>query len=192
MGQTDRDRRPLDGSIEWDDLHPLTKGLLSRRRCLSGGATAVTLFGGLTLALAACGSDDDDDAEDATTTAAAPAGDSLYTRLGGNAAITAVIGDFVDNQVVPDARINGFFADTDLTRLKVLLVEVTGSATGGPEVYTGRSMKDAHAGMGVTAADFNALVEDLGKSLVVFNVPAKEQGELVAALAPLQPDIVTA
>ena len=120
------------------------------------------------------------------------AADSLYTRLGGNAAISAVIADFVDKQVVPDTRINSFFANTDLTRLKKLLTEFTDNATGGPEAYTGRDMKTTHAGLKITVADFNALVEDLSKSLDVFKVPAKEKGELLGALAPLQSDIVTA
>jgi hemoglobin len=187
----DPDRRPLDGSIEWDELHPATKRLLSRRRFMARGSQAVVLFGGLSVLLAACSDDSGHDA--AATTAAGDAdADSLYTRLGGNPAITAVIGDFVDNQVVPDDRINGFFANTDLDNLKVLLVQFTANATGGPEEYTGRDMATTHAGLGITVADFNALVEDLSNSLVVFEVPAAEQGELLGALAPLQDQIVTA
>jgi hemoglobin len=192
---TDHDRRPLDGSIDWDDLHPATKNLLSRRRFLARGGQAVVLFGGLSVFVGACG-DDDDDSSTATTTTTAASGDgateSLYTRLGGNEAITAVITDFVDNQVVPDDRINGFFANTDLDRLKTLLVEFTANATGGPEEYTGRDMTASHAGLDITVADFNALVEDLSNSLAVFEVPEQEQGELLGALAPLQDQIVTA
>ncbi len=201
MSDLDLDRRELDGSITWDELHPLTKQALSRRRFLgTSGKASILLFGAFSVVLAACG-DDDDDGSTADTTApaaadtTAPAAGStlvLYERLGGNPAITAVIADFVDNQVVPDARINSFFANTDLDRLKVLLVEQVGSATGGPEVYTGRDMKTTHAGLNITVEHFNALVEDLGKSLVVFEVPTAEQNELVGILAPLQPDIVTA
>jgi hemoglobin len=51
-------------------------------------------------------------------------------------------------------------------------------------------MKSTHAGLGISMADFNALVEDLSKSLDVFMVPAQEKGELLAALAPLSSDIV--
>ena len=39
-------------------------------------------------------------------------------------------------------------------------------------------MKSAHAGMGVSEAYFNALVEDLVKSLDKFNVPARWTGLL--------------
>jgi hemoglobin len=114
---------------------------------------------------------------------------SLYDRLGGKEAITAVVDDFVAN-VAGDKRINGFFAKTDIPRLKRNLVDQICSATGGPCTYTGRDMKTAHKGMGITDADFNALVEDLTKSLNKFNVPAKEQGELLGILGPLKPQIV--
>ncbi|HEV3239551.1 MAG TPA: group 1 truncated hemoglobin [Casimicrobiaceae bacterium] len=114
---------------------------------------------------------------------------SLYDRLGGKDAITAVVDDFVGN-VAGDKRINGFFAKADVPRLKKNLVDQICSATGGPCVYTGRDMKTAHKGMGISDADFNALVEDLVKTLNKFNVPAKEQGELLGILGPLKPQIV--
>jgi hemoglobin len=114
---------------------------------------------------------------------------SLYERLGGKDAITAVVDDFVAN-VAADKRINGFFAKTDVPRLKRNLVDQICQATGGPCTYTGKDMKTAHKGMGITDADFNALVEDLKKSLDKFKVPAKEQGELLGALGSLKPQIV--
>jgi len=114
---------------------------------------------------------------------------SLYDRLGGKEAITAVVDDFVAN-VAADKRINGFFAKADIARLKRNLVDQICQATGGPCTYTGKDMKTAHKGMGITDADFNALVEDLKKSLDKFKVPAKEQGELLGALGSLKPQIV--
>lgn len=114
---------------------------------------------------------------------------SLYERLGGQPAITAVVDDFVGN-VAADPRINGFFARTDIPRLKRLLVEQICAGTGGPCTYTGRSMLAAHTGMKITDAQFGALVEDLQKTLNKFKVPDKEQGELLAILGPMKPDIV--
>ena len=114
---------------------------------------------------------------------------SLYDRLGGQPAITAVVDDFVGN-VAADARINRFFARTDIPRLKRLLVEQICQGTGGPCTYTGRDMKTTHAGMGITDAQFNALVEDLVKSLDKFKVPEKEKGELLGILGPMKPSIV--
>jgi hemoglobin len=114
---------------------------------------------------------------------------SLYDRLGGKDAITAVVDDFVGN-VAADKRINGFFAKANIPHLKLELVNQICSATGGPCTYTGKDMRTAHKGMGITDADFNALVEDLQKTLNKFNVPAKEQGELLGILGPLKPQIV--
>jgi hemoglobin len=59
-----------------------------------------------------------------------------------------------------------------------MLVDQLCEATGGPCKYGGRSMLDAHRGMNITDAEFNALVEDLVKSLDEFKVPAEEQKEL--------------
>jgi hemoglobin len=114
---------------------------------------------------------------------------SLYDRLGGKGAITAVVDDFVGN-VAADKRINAYFAKADIPRLKRNLVDQICQATGGPCVYTGKDMKTAHKGMGIADADFNALVEDLVKTLNKFNVPAKEQGELLGILGPLKPQNV--
>src|SRR6185295_16613173 len=83
---------------------------------------------------------------------------SLYDRLGGEAAIKSVVEEFVAN-VAADARSNKFFAHADLERLKGHLVNQIGQASGGPQKYTGRDMKTAHAGMGIDEAAFNALVE---------------------------------
>jgi len=125
----------------------------------------------------------------AAAATAAPAGKTLYDRLGGNAAITAVVENFVA-RVAKDPRINHFFAKTDIARLKAKLVEQIGAATGGPEVYTGRDMKTVHEGMKVTDADFDALVGDLKDALTELKVPEAEQSELLGKLAPLKKDIV--
>jgi hemoglobin len=114
---------------------------------------------------------------------------SLYDRLGGQGALVAVVDDFVGN-VAADNRINKFFAKTDIPRFKKLLADQICAGTGGPCTYTGRDMKSAHAGMGITDAQFNALVEDLVKTLDKFKVPEKEKGELLGILGPMKPSIV--
>jgi hemoglobin len=114
---------------------------------------------------------------------------SLYQRLGGQEAITAVVDDFVAN-VAADSRINARFANTDIPRFKQLLVDQICNGTGGPCTYTGRDMKTTHAGMGITDAEFGALVEDLVRSLDKLKVPAAEKEELLGILGPMKTDIV--
>jgi hemoglobin len=114
---------------------------------------------------------------------------SLYQRLGGSEAIPAVVDDFVA-RCAADTRINGKFARTDVPRLKKMLVDQVTAATGGPVTYAGRSMKETHDGMGVTAGEFDALVSNLVATLDRFSVPAAEQQELLGILGTLRGDIV--
>jgi hemoglobin len=114
---------------------------------------------------------------------------NLYERLGGLDAITAVVDSFAA-RCAGDERINRKFARTDIPRLEKMLVDQICEATGGPCTYMGRNMHDAHEGMGVTAGEFDALVEDLVATLNEFEVPRAEQDELLGLLGPLRVGIV--
>jgi hemoglobin len=119
---------------------------------------------------------------------------TLYQRLGGKPAISAVVDEFV-SRVGADARINSFFAATaaDPKRLadfKGKLVEQICEASGGPCKYTGKDMKTAHAGMGISGAQFDALVEDLVGALDKFKVAVPDKNALLGVLGPMKKDIV--
>jgi hemoglobin len=119
---------------------------------------------------------------------------SLYVRLGGKKSIKAVVDEFVNN-VANDGRINSFFAKTaanpkQLAAFKGKLVDQICEASGGPCKYKGLDMKTAHKGMGISSADFGALVEDLVKALDKFKVGETEKNELLGALGPMKGDIV--
>ena len=141
----------------------------------------------LSLAAAACGGSKK---SGTTTTTTQTEGKSLYDRLGGVDAIKAVVKDFVEERVAKDSRINARFMNTDIPKLEGLLTDQICAATGGPCKYTGRNMKETHAGMKITEAEFTALVEDLQASLNKFNVGKTEQDELIGALAKMHDDIV--
>jgi len=151
------------------------------RRFHSLQITALAL---VTVGLVSCGG-----SQKAADTAQAER--SLYERLGGVEAITAVIDDFVAN-VAADTRINARFAKTNIPHLKQMLVDQVCQATGGPCTYTGRSMGDAHKGMHITEVEFNALVEDLTRSLDKFKVGEKEKTDLLGALGGMKGEIVGA
>ena len=114
---------------------------------------------------------------------------SLYERLGGLDAITAVVDSFVA-RCAGDDRINSKFERTDVPRLKKMLIDQVCAATGGPCTYTGRDMRETHDGMQVTAGEFDALVADLVTTLDEFDVPKAEQGELLGLLGTMREDIV--
>jgi hemoglobin len=121
---------------------------------------------------------------------AQPAADAtLYQRLGGHPGISAVVEDAIAN-VAADSRINQRFASTDLARLKRGLVEFLCDRSGGPCRYRGRNMADAHEGMKIRADEFDALVEDLVRSLEKHKVPAREKAELLTLLGRMKNAII--
>lgn len=120
---------------------------------------------------------------------AADNGKTLYERLGGKGALTAVVNELWA-VVSTDARINASFAHTKPEVFGGQLVDFLCQASGGPCQYRGRDMKSAHTGMKLSDADFNALAEDTVKVLDKFKVPANEKGEVMGLLGSLKGDVV--
>jgi len=114
---------------------------------------------------------------------------SLYDRLGGADAINALTESWVA-RVGGDDRANGKFVRTDIERLMKEVVDQLCEATGGPCTYTGRSMLETHAGMKVTAGEFDVVMQHLDAALDELNVPKAERDELVGLLRPMRVDIV--
>lgn len=114
---------------------------------------------------------------------------TLYERLGGPDAITAVVDYFVA-RAAGDDRINMKFARTNIPHLKKNFADQLCEVTGGPCTYTGRSMPEAHDGMRVTAGEFDAFIQDLEGTLDELNVPTTEHRELLGLLLPLRDEIV--
>lgn len=124
---------------------------------------------------------------------------SLYARLGGHKAIVAVVDDFVplaasDPAVnfVRQGHPNNKWQPTpeNVAKLKASLTRFIVQATGGPQEYTGPSMADVHKGMEISDEEFGAIAADLKASLDKFNVPQKEQTELLNAVGGLKDQIV--
>lgn len=138
------------------------------------------------MATAVSCSDDDDDEPAITPT--------LYTRLGGIEAISAVVDKFLTNVAADDeinARFEGTVASESRFRLlRTNLIDQVCAGAGGPCIYKGKTMVEAHTGMGITADEFNALVGDLVAALDFYDVPEKEKTDLLNILGPLQSDIV--
>jgi hemoglobin len=113
---------------------------------------------------------------------------SLYQRLGGYDAIAAVSDEFIA-RLANDEQEKRFFIglSTDSKiRIRQLLVDLVCKSTGGPCVYTGRDMKTAHAGAGITKADWDRSLKIFGDVPNKFKVPEKEQQELAALLLLLE------
>jgi len=117
---------------------------------------------------------------------------SLYQRLGGYDALAAVTDDFL-GRLLADPKESRFFVglSTDSkTKVRQHVVDFLCAATGGPCKYIGRDMETAHTGLNITEDDWNIAVKALGDTLNKFKVPAREQGEVIGAIAPLKSKIV--
>jgi hemoglobin len=125
----------------------------------------------------------------ATEASAAPTPQSLYDRLGGKAAITAVVDDSIGN-FAADPRINQRFRRANVATLRTQLIDLLCARTGGPCTYRGRNMADVHEGMNVRDDEFDALAEDIVKSLDKLKVPVREKGELLAILERMRNAVV--
>jgi hemoglobin len=127
--------------------------------------------------------------------ATAPPKPSLYDRLGGLYPIAAVVDDFIDRVYVNaalNANPNIAKARSEVRRagLKMQVANQVCMVTGGPCAYTGKNMKEAHAGFQITPQEWDALMVDFRASLDKFKVPAAEQNELIAIVESTKADIV--
>jgi hemoglobin len=124
-----------------------------------------------------------------------PSKPSLYERLGGVYAIAAVVDDFID-RIMEDPRLNANprvdEAHHRVSRagFKYLVTEQVCHATGGPQRYTGRTMRDSHAHLKITAGEWEAFLDDFRQTLDRFSVPAAERAELFAIVDSTKADIV--
>ncbi len=130
---------------------------------------------------------------------AVPVEKSLFERLGGEPAIKAVVDDFV-TRAAANPAVNFTRQGQPRTwksnpqsveRLKKHLTQFICVATGSLDIiYEGQDMVTAHKGMKITHAEFDALAQDLKASLNQFNVPEREQNELLAIVGTTRPSIV--
>ena len=121
-----------------------------------------------------------------------PAQKSLYERLGGYEAISAVVNDFAE-KLFKDPQVGAFFKGMGTDTRKSFIqknINLVCNVTGGPCKVLSRPAKTVHAGLGITESDFNVVVNHLVETLDKFKVPAKEKGELLEIIGTLKPDIV--
>jgi hemoglobin len=118
-----------------------------------------------------------------------PASSKLYRDLGEGPGIEALV-EALLTRIADDGRIVKHFKDSDIERLRSMLVEQICNLSGGPCSYTGESMVEAHAGMKLSHADFNALVEDLIEAMDERRLAMPTQNRLLALLAPMRADVV--
>jgi hemoglobin len=115
---------------------------------------------------------------------------SIYDAIGGEPALVAVVDDFY-GRVLADPQLASFFAGANMPKLKGRQVEFFAAALGGPDVYQGAGLREAHRGRGISQADFDRVAVHLTASLAAAGVPTETVGQIAAAITPLADDIVS-
>jgi hemoglobin len=125
-------------------------------------------------------------------TAATAQQKSLYQRLRGYDAIAAVSDEFIARLAADEQEKRFFigFSNDSKMRIRQHIVDFICKAAGGPCSYTGRDMKTAHAGAGISKADWERTLKIFGEVLDKFQVPDQERKDLAGAIGPLEKDIV--
>ena len=118
--------------------------------------------------------------------------DSLYKRLGGYDAITAVVDDLLA-RLMADDQLGRFWKNRGLDGLrreKQLLIDYLCASAGGPLYYPGRDMTTSHKGMGISESDWQVFISHVEASLAMFEVPATEHTEVLAFVGGLKSEVV--
>lgn len=114
---------------------------------------------------------------------------SIYEQIGGRESVAAAV-DIFYARVMDDPQLAAYFAGTDMRRQKAHMRAFLASAVGGAEIYAGRDMQAAHAGLGVTNEAFNRVIGHLVATLVELDVPSEIIVAIGAKLEPLRAMVV--
>ena len=115
---------------------------------------------------------------------------SLYERLGGEPAVNAAV-DVFYRKVLADPRISHFFTGVDMPRQIAKQKAFLTVAFGGPNHYTGKGLRNAHKHLpGLDHTHFDAVMENLGATLVELGVPESEIKEAAAIAESVRGDVL--
>ncbi|MGH7782067.1 MAG: group I truncated hemoglobin [Candidatus Binataceae bacterium] len=117
---------------------------------------------------------------------------TLYLRLGGYDVIAAIVDEF-SQTFAADPRMVRFVSGMNLERRKrnrQLTVDYLSATTGGSALYLGQDMKTAHAGLEITAGEWQIAMDHIERALAKLNVPSRESKELMAAFGAPRDEIV--
>jgi len=128
-------------------------------------------------------------------TESTPARPSLYERLGGVFSIAVVVDEFIDRVMESPAlnanpKVDEAHHRVPPAGFKYLVTEQLCAAAGGPQRYTGRTMRDSHLHLEITAPQWQAFMDILKRTLDKFQVPLPEQSEVFAIVESTKGDIV--
>ena len=116
---------------------------------------------------------------------------TLYSRLGGEEALDAVVDRFYD-RILADEELRPHFEDVPMAELREHQKQFLAAVTGGPVEWDGQNVEEAHAPLDITPEDFERVADHLQATLAEFDVPEAEATEVMETISLLEPKIVSA
>ncbi|HEY2930260.1 MAG TPA: group 1 truncated hemoglobin [Acidobacteriota bacterium] len=120
--------------------------------------------------------------------------DTLYDRLGGDVGISLLVQDFLDRFIkdprLENPQVKKRHEAAHYPALKEHWIRFFTKATGGPDRYEGRSLRLAHAGLGITGKEFEIMIQILAESLAQSNIPKDAQQDLLRLIRSYRSEVV--
>ena len=114
---------------------------------------------------------------------------SMLGAAGGSDVIRAAVDRF-DEKLLADPALAHYWVGIEMPRLRAHQKAFLLAALGGADLYAGRDMRGAHAGLAITDTDFDLVVAHLADSLAEVGVSAGSVAGIARLLAPLRHQIV--
>lgn len=118
--------------------------------------------------------------------------DALYGKLGGEEAVSAAV-DIFYRKVLSDDSISGFFDDVDMDEQRAKQKAFLTMAFGGPNNYSGKDMREAHARLvekGLNEDHFGAVAGHLVATLQELGVAKDLIDQVVEIASSTKPDVL--
>jgi hemoglobin len=117
---------------------------------------------------------------------------TLYERIGGDGAVRATVLKMYD-KILTDNDLAPFFENIDVDKLRLSQTAFVTYAFGGPNHYTGQSMRKAHEGAvarGLNGKHFDLVATHLKTAMEELNVPANLIAEALAIVGSTRVDVL--
>lgn len=116
---------------------------------------------------------------------------TLFDRIGGHTVIDQAIDVFYD-RLLADDRVRHFFDGTDADRIRRTQVSFISFALGGPDLYSGASIRDIHQHLSLTEEHFTAVCEHLQGTLQNLFIPGPLIAEVMSIVKAMHDDVLNA
>jgi len=122
-------------------------------------------------------------------------GETLYERLGGVYGIAGAVDDLVDrlyeNETAnQNPAVRDFHENYGKAGFKYLVTAWSIEYSGGPEVYPGRGMTEAHEDLEVTELEFDVVRTEIKTTLYQVGVPEREMREFMEIIDMFRDKVV--